>query len=270
MSSDTRVRPGARPGRALPTVIDPRIAARRVEVERTRSRKVRRRFVVVLVVLGLIAGAVGLTRTPLLDVDRIDVEGNDVVSTADVEAATGVGRGDRLTGVDTGKVAARVEALPWVRTASVSREWPATVRVTVTERRPVAVIGGAAGDRVVDGAGRVLGPAADSEADLVRLAGEPSAYTGERVGTRWRSMLAVAARVPGPLRPSVAAIGAGDDGLVMMLTTGTRVDLCGVADLDAKLGALVALVQRADPATAARIDICVPGAPALTRKGRGA
>ena len=83
-------------------------------------------------------------------------------------------------------------------------------------------------------------------------------------------MLAVATRLPTPLRPTVAAIGSGDDGIVVLLTTGTAVDLCGARDLDAKLGALLALVQRADPATAAAIDLCVPGAPALTRKGRGA
>jgi cell division protein FtsQ len=206
----------------------------------------------------------------LLDVDRIEVEGNHVVPAADIEAAAGVQHGDRMTGVDTGAVTASVEAMPWVRSAAVSRVWPSTVRVTVTERRPVAVVGGAAGDRVVDATGRVLGTAGAGDASLVRLGGDPSTAPGERLGPRWRSMLAVAARLPAPLRPTVAAIGAGDDGPVVLLTTGTVVDLCGVSDLDAKLGALLALVQRADPATAAKIDLCVPGAPALTRKGRGA
>jgi cell division protein FtsQ len=270
MSSDTTVRPPARPAAAAKAEIDPRIAARRDEVERAHSRKVRRRFVVLLVVVGLVAAGVGLTRTPVLDVDEIQVAGNRVVSAAEVTVAAGVQHGDRMTGVDVGEVSERVEAMPWVRTASVSREWPSTVRIAVTARRPVAVVGGASGNRVVDDTGRVLGPARPSDAALVRLGGEPRAAPGERLGPRWRSMLAVAARLPGRLRPTVAAIGAGEDGTVVVLTTGTVVELCTPTDLDAKLGALLALVQRADPATAATIDLCVPGAPALTRKGRGA
>ena len=270
MTSGTEVRRPTRPARHVPAEIDPRIAARRDEVERAHSRKVRRRFVVLLVVVGVVAGAVALSRTPLLDVDRIEVEGNRVVPAADITAASGVQHADRMTGVDTGDVAARVEAMPWVRTASVTREWPSTIRVTVTERRPVAVVGGASGDRVVDATGRVLGPAGAADAALVRLGGEPRAAPGERLGQRWRSMLAVADRLPDALRPTVAAIGAGDTGTVVVLTTGTVVDLCSASDLDAKLGALLALVQRADPATAAAIDLCVSGAPALTRKGRGA
>ena len=270
MSSGTKARPRARPAPPEPPDIDPRIAARRDEVERAHSRKVRRRFVVLLALLGLVAGAVALTRTPLLDVDRIQVAGNRVVSPADITASAGVQHGDRMTGVDTDEVTARVEAMPWVRTAAVTREWPSTIRVTVTERRPVAVVGGASGDRVVDATGRVLGPAGAADAALVHLGGASSAAPGERLGPRWRSMLAVAARLPAPLRPTVAAIGSGEDGTVVVLTTGTVVDLCGASDLDAKLGALLALVQRADPTTAATIDLCVPGAPALTRKGRGA
>ena len=148
MSSGTEVRPPARPATPGHGRIDPRIAARRDEVERAARPEGRAaRLVVLLVVLGLVAGAGRAHPHARCSTStRSRSTGNRVVSAADVAAAAGVQHGDRMTGVDTGEVAARVEAMPWVRTASVSREWPSTVRVTVTERRPVAVVGGASGD----------------------------------------------------------------------------------------------------------------------------
>lgn len=270
MSRNATLDRQARRERDAPTSVDPRIAARRDEVERARSRRLRRRLVVVLGVLAVLVGAVGLTRTPLLDVDRIEVRGNHAVTSQAIQVASALRSGDRMTGVDPGKVAARVEALPWIRTASVERRWPGAVRITVVERHPVAVITGPSGPEVVDAGGRVLGPASGRDSALARLTGRASAGAGERLGAPWRATLEVAQRLPDELRSSIASIGTGRTGPVIRLTTGTVVVLCDGSHLDAKLGALLALVQRADPTTAARIDLCVPGAPALTRKGRGA
>src|SRR5438094_25208 len=66
--------------------------------------------------------------------------GNDVAGA--VIEATGIRRGEAMTGVHEGTVAAHVQRLPWVRTATVSRHWPGTVSISVTERRPVASVRG--------------------------------------------------------------------------------------------------------------------------------
>ena len=86
--------------------------------------------------------------------------------TAEVLRAAGVPKGDALLFVDTGAVAGRVEQIPWVKTARVSRELPHGLTIVVTERaaigwarRPVPA-GSPAGTvgtiAVLDATGRVV------------------------------------------------------------------------------------------------------------------
>lgn len=50
----------------------------------------------------------------------------------------GVSKGDALFGMDMATLSARVETLPWVSRAVVSRELPATIKVLLVEREPYA------------------------------------------------------------------------------------------------------------------------------------
>ena len=81
--------------RAVPdTDIDPRIAARRDAVENERRRRRGRWWLAAAIVVALGVGAWFLTRTPLLDVDRIEVRGAVVTTPEDIEAAAGVRTGE--------------------------------------------------------------------------------------------------------------------------------------------------------------------------------
>ncbi|NBX86440.1 MAG: FtsQ-type POTRA domain-containing protein [Proteobacteria bacterium] len=56
----------------------------------------------------------------------------------ELQQALGLGKGDSLVGFDAAAARRRIEALPWVRLASVDRQLPATVKVTVYEHVPLA------------------------------------------------------------------------------------------------------------------------------------
>src|SRR5687768_9465586 len=133
MSTRTRPPPADPP-------IDPRIRARRIEVQRTEGRRRLRRLAWLSAAVVLLVGAWGLTRTTLLDVDRVVVVGAAHSDGDAVVAATGVRQGDPLLDVDAGQVRHAVERLPWVATATVSRSWPGTVHVRLRERTAVAVV----------------------------------------------------------------------------------------------------------------------------------
>ena len=101
--------------------MDPRIRRRRVEVRREEGR---RRFRVLLGVTAVVAaGCVGWAAngSALLDLDRIVVV--DAVHTApdDARFASGLRRGEPLSGVDQAAAARAVETLPWVADAVVVR-----------------------------------------------------------------------------------------------------------------------------------------------------
>jgi cell division protein FtsQ len=104
-------------------------------------------FVLVLVVLGLIfAGYRAAASASFFQVRKVEVQGASRVSADEVQAIvrkevekTGVWKAD-LKGLN-----AKLERLPWVRTAVVSRVLPDGIRIRITERVPRAVVRTASG-----------------------------------------------------------------------------------------------------------------------------
>ena len=73
-----------------------------------------------------------------LTVAEVTVAGRQRTSAADVLAALGVARGASILAFDPEAARERLEALAWVRSASVSRRLPDTISVRLVERRPIA------------------------------------------------------------------------------------------------------------------------------------
>jgi len=86
-----------------------------------------------------IAQATGAT------VQKIVVTGLTHTSQNELLKALKLGRGSSLVGFDAAAARARLEALPWIRLASVERQLPATVKVQIYEHIPRArVVSGSA------------------------------------------------------------------------------------------------------------------------------
>src|SRR5262245_46042692 len=121
-------------------VVDPRMRSRRISVRRGEGRRRLKWVALVVAVLALGVVAVAATRSPLLDVDQVTVAGTGHTPEQAVLQAAGIRHGDALVGVDLGAAAHRVEELPWVDRAKVSRDWPSTVHIQVTERTVAAIV----------------------------------------------------------------------------------------------------------------------------------
>ncbi|HEX6417512.1 MAG TPA: FtsQ-type POTRA domain-containing protein [Acidimicrobiales bacterium] len=268
-----------RSGRPGPITVDPRMRSRRIGVRRDAGRRRLRRFAAGAAISAALVGAGALTRTSLLDVDRVAVEGAGRSGAGEVRRAAGVATGEPLIAVDTGAVADRVERLPWVARARVDREWPATVRIRVTEREPAALVGLPGGRvAVVDAGGWVMTVApegtAGPEAGL-RAEGEGGApvvtgvrgrvVAGERLREDGRDAVTVAValgeRVPGAVASVSTALDAD-------LVAGGTVRLGSTEQLDAKVTALQTVLGDVDLACLEVLDVRVPGSPALTRDQR--
>jgi hypothetical protein len=208
------------------------IGARRQEGRR------RLRLVVALAVaVALVGAAFAVSRSPLLAVRTVEVVGAEHETAAEVAAVAGLASHPAMLSLDPAALARRIETLPWVASARVSRRWPSTVTVEVSERTAVGVAaeswaGGAtyaavaAGSPVVlvDGTGRVLGTAAGTVPGLPVLlapttpgpagqwlAGTTPGAVSSGTATPLDALLDLAAELPPSLSASVAylEIGAG-------------------------------------------------------------
>jgi cell division septal protein FtsQ len=100
------------------------------------------------------AGAVyGLAATPAFGFGRLDVQGTLVTAPAAVAAMLGLDRGTNLVGLATDPLEARLRDIPSIAAADVSVGLPDTVRVVVTERRPIVVWAAGSERFVVDETG---------------------------------------------------------------------------------------------------------------------
>jgi len=137
----TRARTRGKPRRSE------RVATRKARP--TRGAEIRRRWVALLVVVSLAGLGYLLFFSPVLAVKSVDVEGAKTVSADQVRAAAQVPSGQPMLRVDTDAIRDRVAAMPGVATVEVSRSWPTTLDIAVTERTAIAFFdSGPGGDGV--------------------------------------------------------------------------------------------------------------------------
>ena len=204
----------------------------------------------------LLAPALGLGWVLLvsswLAVDRVQVVGQVRVTTAEVEQAAAVEAGSPLARVDTGAVERRVARLAPVASVEVTRSWPGTLRVQITERTPVAGVVSASGVRLMDATGVLFGTERALPAGVVQL--EVGAPGPEDPATR--AALAVQRDLPAALRDRVRVVRAMTPSSVELLTVDGKRVVWGAPGGTATKGAAALVLLRADSQV---IDVSAPG-----------
>ncbi|GJM38846.1 MAG: hypothetical protein DHS20C19_22130 [Acidimicrobiales bacterium] len=224
--------------------IDPRIRARRVEVHRAEGRR-RLRFVAVAA--GLVAVAVaawGLTRTPLLDLDHVRVDGAEDADIDVVLDHAALVPGTAMFDLDLGAAERAVAELAWIKSVRAEREWPGSVRLTVVPRTGVAVLADDTNAFVVDEEGVVIGPA-DDGTDLPAVRWTTAAEPGEAEREALPA-IAVARAIPDDLRPWVELVTVDADGLGLDLIGSATVRLGDGGLMEDKLSAVRSVLQNVD------------------------
>lgn len=116
---------------------------------RTRPRRRGRTIIIALLKVLIIGGtfaslAYGVAHyviySPRYKVNRIAVEGANLIPVPDIVDASGVSSGDNLITLDTKAVEERVKKIPYVHTCQVERSYPDRVVIKVSERHPGAMV----------------------------------------------------------------------------------------------------------------------------------
>jgi len=271
-SSGTKAPAGAR--RLL---TDRRILERRRAIVIERVRRRRRQLMIGLALLVVAVGLYQLARSPLFGLSAVRVQGADAATRAAVLAAAGLHAGEPYLAIHPDEVRRRVEALPAVASARVTRAYPSSLRIAVTERPPTAVVGSGSTRWLVAADGTVLERATGRQAGLPFVASvplPPGTAPGTRLppGNSLANALTALGGMDPSLRQQVTGVSAHSiDGLEFQLRGGARVQY-GIAERQAAKDAAVLLVQkqlRSEGKQVVRIDVRSPSTPTVVAETRG-
>ncbi|GAB3466042.1 FtsQ-type POTRA domain-containing protein [Actinophytocola sediminis] len=194
-----------------------------------------------LVVLGVLGLGYLIWFTSALGVRSVDVTGTRDLSPEEVRAAAAIEPGMPMVRLDTDEVRQRVAGLARVFAVEVSRSWPSTVEIVVTERDPVAVTVLPDGVHLVDRTGLDYTTVRDRPAGLPLL-------RVEQVGPddpATRAAVTVLRAIPEQLRKKVVEVSAATAGSVQLVLGDKRVVKWGNAeDNERKAAVLAPLLTR--------------------------
>ena len=270
-SPSGRAAGGAGPAPKRRPRADQRIAERRKAILAARVQRRRRLLGWALAGVALVAGVAYLVRTPLFGLSAVRIEGTQALETSQVLAASKVRLGKPYLGLDLAAIGGRVAAIPRVAAVRVTRDYPSSLRITVTERRPVASVSQDGVYWLVAADGTVLDATGDRPPGLpyvarVPLPAEVAAGTRLPPGNELANALTALGGMAPSLKRQVVGVKARTlDGLELTLRDGARI-LYGLAVDQAAKDTAVLLVRRElkrEGREAQRIDVRNPSAPTV-------
>jgi cell division protein FtsQ len=197
------------------------------------------------VAAAVVAGVAGIVVlmlwTPVFGVRSVDVVGVRDLTTDQVVKAADVAMGTPMLRLDTVGITARVGVLPRVASVDVSREWPSTVLITVTERDPVGYRAAADGDHLIDVTGFDYATVTTPPPGLPKIA----LSTASPADPRTQSVVRVLTALPAQLRSQLVAVSAPTPGSVTLALANGKTVRWGDADDSARKAAVLgALLTR--------------------------
>jgi cell division protein FtsQ len=188
-----------------------------------------------------------------LTAQQVEVTGVQTVSPVRVRHAATVPIGRPLARLDLAAIQARVESIGAVKYAAVSRSWPHTVRIEITERTPVAVVDRGNGLQDVDASGVLFGNVAQRPAHLPLIRADASMDTDALAQAG-----KIASALPGSLIRQVNYLQLrSPENIVLLLHDGRTILWGSSADSTQKAEVAAVLLKR----KVRQIDVSVPGRP---------
>lgn len=246
-----------------------RFAAKRLDLER---RAGLRRLRIVLGLTFVTSSAIGLIafiNSSWFDVDSISVVGTERSDPDLIVAASGIEIGQGLLEVDRQAATVGVELVPWIGVATVDRSWTGEILISVEERPPSAAI--PAGNRIalVDEHGRQLEIVDRRPDGYLPIRGiEGSGVAGEPAPTEALPVIALLDALPAEVASQVSGVTVEERHLYLDLSAGGRIDFGDGSELGLKLQSAETMLARVDLSCLDTIDVRVPAAPVLTRRGQ--
>lgn len=215
----------------------------------------------------LVAVAIVVSRTSLFHARSVEVSGASTLSRARVLELAAVDRTSNVIWLDEGAAERRLETDPWIADAHVGVSIGLGIRISVTERVPVALASDGRTSVLVARDGTTLGPtAASARAGSLPLIELPRAPDGIAAPGPRGGAIALGAMDAG-LRAMVQRVAVFADGtLELWLRGGARVRYGAATAVGPKASAIgrVLAWARATGEELVTVSVVAPSAPAVT------
>ncbi len=238
-----------------------RVRSERAEVRRFTAGRRRQLRAGLLTAGGLVLALlllVGLVWSPLMAVRDVRIDGADRLDPATVQAALAAQVGQPIATVTEAGVAEQLQAIPQIESFRLEVVPPSTMIVHIVERRPVAIIPGDAGERVIDAAGVVLGGVDATTGALPRLVGIAAG------SPEFEAVATVLVSVPTEVLSATQSIEAPTPSDIRLtLASGQTVQWGGAEESRLKADVVAALIATQDPSVARVLDVRAPEHPVV-------
>ncbi|HTH97769.1 MAG TPA: cell division protein FtsQ/DivIB [Stellaceae bacterium] len=139
-----------------------------------------------------------------MSVHNVLVDGRGMTPGVDILRALDVGRGTPILAINPQEARNQLEALPWVSAATVERELPDTLHITLKERRPLALWQYHEKMSLIDSEGVVV-----TTEDLGRFA-NLLLVVGEKAPAHTQTFLSMLATAPDLMKRVTSGVWVGD------------------------------------------------------------
>jgi len=103
------------------------------KLKQARKKKANRRLIFYLSIFFVLISIIVYLQSPLSNIHRLEVEGNDFLPDDTIIQSSGLTTSDNMWRIDKDKVIKRIQKNEEVEKVSISRGFPATVTINVTE-----------------------------------------------------------------------------------------------------------------------------------------
>lgn len=225
-------------------------------------------WVGLLAVLSVVVAGIAVSRSAVFHARTIEVRGASHLSRAEVLSLAQVSIATNVVWLDEAAIERMLTSHAWVADADVRASLPATIRIRVVERSPVAVAVDGARRLLVAGDGTILGPetgGAKLPSIEVPPVGGPEGPKPGFVGAA-RALGAM----EGDLRSLVRRVAVGLDGtLEVRMRGGLRVSFGLPSQAEDKVAVLARVLAWAQTQgqPLGSVSVVAPGAPAVSIAG---
>lgn len=186
-------------------------------------------------VLAVLAAAAPFT--PVMPMRTVAVEGNHILSSERVEDLAAIPPETPMGKVNLKDAANGVASDPWVKTVTVSRDWPSTVDIALTEHIAVAFVAESDGAHLIDEEGKDF-LVADPPPEAIELVNAP-VQDPEAMA----DVVAIAASISNRARQAIAVIEVQPNNHVLRTVDDKQITWGASEDNENKSYALEAVLQ---------------------------